>query len=144
MSCRSCSRPMATTPSSFRFLRSWCWKCPSDTPSKRGWHGMGEGGRTCPAPLSAHSHTPLALSPAQTQAKLKEGLVLILTVGPGRHRGTPKNQSFLLDQPGDCHLFLNYNFPPSGPLSTSPFFILHPYCFHLSPSEATEEREVSA
>lgn len=91
MSCHSCFRPMATILSSFRSLRNWCWKCPSDTPSKRDGNGVGEGGWTCPVPLSAHSHTPLALSPAQTQAKLKGGLVLILTVGLGRV-GTPKNQ----------------------------------------------------
>lgn len=44
MSCRSCSRPMATTQSSSRSLQSWYWKSPSGTPSKRAWRGEDEGG----------------------------------------------------------------------------------------------------
>lgn len=72
MSCRSCSRPTAMTPSSSRSLQSWCWKCPSGTPSKRAWRGVGGSGWGwvgLPSGPLYPSLYPLALSPAQTQAE---------------------------------------------------------------------------
>ena len=83
-SCHSCSRPTATTPSSSRSLQSWCWKCPSDTPSKRGWHAVGEGGWAGPGPLSAHPVSPcLSLQPRQ---RLKGGLGSYTHCGAGADR----------------------------------------------------------
>lgn len=89
MSCRSCSRPTATTRSSSRSLQSWCWKSPSGTPSKRPGVGRGRGREFTPCPSLPDPGAPSCLS--SPDRGWKGVLVPILTMGP-RQGGFPRDQ----------------------------------------------------